>query len=635
MVRKDARFEGLPDGAARYVKSVARRVSMGLKVNREVCNELIDHFTYALRDCSEGDKSARAEQLIADFGSPKLLGKLIRRGKMRCRPLWRKAITRGFQGVGLLILLYGLWVTTGTPTISVDYVARLNELARPGVPEDQNAWPHYKRAMTLYVEPGQVLEESPVMDYRISPGHYAQVTYLTTAELTNLRKWLYAELADLTTEQLADLRKWLDDNEPAWQEFEAGSREPYCWCEFPALKPGEPLLQLKLPPLRVARVKLPRLSHLEWLGRAGAWRSRIVLEEGKVSEAVDSLLASDRAGMHLLSGRGMLIEQLVGMGIGDLACQELLRLARADGLAAGDLARAQAGLEAVSAGGFPPLSCEGERLVVLDVVQLCFTEGGPGGGHLIPGRVAPYLHFRPNYPPDLLPPIVPAILMSAVGGGRGETVSAINEYFDLVEARGKLTPYMLREGGLQGWSRKYIESVGGPLNDFVDGQCPSVTYAGEFAFRAKATHEATIAVLALRRWRVERGKYPDDLRSLLEAGYLEALPQDPYSDGPLRYARRGEDFILYSVGANFRDDGGASDPERPWGVTNTLPDTPGLDHVFWPLPERGRAEVSLLGGSPPVEPGRGSVPGNGAAGETRPTSLPAGSQPAEVLAPGR
>ena len=76
----------------------------------------------------------------------------------------------------------------------------------------------------------------------------------------------------------------------------------------------------------------------------------------------------------------------------------------------------------------------------------------------------------------------------------------------------------------------------------------------------------------------QRSEYPEDLNELTPAGYLKQLPSDPYSDGMLKYERRGEDFVLYSLGADFDDDGGVQTPNDPWAEKQ-----PSGDHVFWPV----------------------------------------------------
>ena len=34
------------------------------------------------------------------------------------------------------------------------------------------------------------------------------------------------------------------------------------------------------------------------------------------------------------------------------------------------------------------------------------------------------------------------------------------------------------------------------------------------------------------------------------------MPGDPFAKDPLKYSRKGDDFILYSIGADMKDDGG-------------------------------------------------------------------------------
>ena len=43
----------------------------------------------------------------------------------------------------------------------------------------------------------------------------------------------------------------------------------------------------------------------------------------------------------------------------------------------------------------------------------------------------------------------------------------------------------------------------------------------------------------------------NNLEELLDAGYIKAMPMDPFSDKPLVYRKTKENFILYSVGQKF------------------------------------------------------------------------------------
>jgi hypothetical protein len=62
--------------------------------------------------------------------------------------------------------------------------------------------------------------------------------------------------------------------------------------------------------------------------------------------------------------------------------------------------------------------------------------------------------------------------------------------------------------------------------------------------------------LALHAFRRDHGKLPATLTELMPA-LLDAIPIDPFSNQPLLYRPKGDEFELYSVGVDGRDDNGA------------------------------------------------------------------------------
>lgn len=63
--------------------------------------------------------------------------------------------------------------------------------------------------------------------------------------------------------------------------------------------------------------------------------------------------------------------------------------------------------------------------------------------------------------------------------------------------------------------------------------------------------------IALERYRLAHGMFPESLEALAPK-YLDPVPQDVIDGGPLKYRRLADDrFLLYSVGWNQTDDGGA------------------------------------------------------------------------------
>jgi len=75
---------------------------------------------------------------------------------------------------------------------------------------------------------------------------------------------------------------------------------------------------------------------------------------------------------------------------------------------------------------------------------------------------------------------------------------------------------------------------------------------------ANTQNALLMVTLALRAYKMEHGVYPATLAALAP-NYLQAVPDDPFAlSGALRYKRQGARYILYSVGPDGKDDGGAA-----------------------------------------------------------------------------
>jgi len=78
--------------------------------------------------------------------------------------------------------------------------------------------------------------------------------------------------------------------------------------------------------------------------------------------------------------------------------------------------------------------------------------------------------------------------------------------------------------------------------------------------RAENLSHMVRTVIALKRYRLRNGDYPDHLDQLLP-DYLPSVPIDWYDGLPLKYRRtEGDGFLLYSVGPNGIDEGGDATP---------------------------------------------------------------------------
>jgi hypothetical protein len=80
-------------------------------------------------------------------------------------------------------------------------------------------------------------------------------------------------------------------------------------------------------------------------------------------------------------------------------------------------------------------------------------------------------------------------------------------------------------------------------------------YAMRAAYGQTSANEARIGI-ALERYRLAHGNYPDSLEALAPQD-LDKIPHDIIGGQPLKYSRKPDgSFILYSIGWNGTDDGG-------------------------------------------------------------------------------
>ena len=96
---------------------------------------------------------------------------------------------------------------------------------------------------------------------------------------------------------------------------------------------------------------------------------------------------------------------------------------------------------------------------------------------------------------------------------------------------------------------------------------PVFSQAGFKWFQTRTNRALCITYLALRAYRLEKGGDAPSLDALVVAGYVKAVPADPFSPthAPLRY-QAGK---LWSVGPDAKDDGGKPiDMEGKKGFVN-------------------------------------------------------------------
>lgn len=546
--------ELLPTDIAKFIELIIKKMRYRKKVRDEVKAELACHFEDELKDCkTDADRQQKAQSLIEEFGDPKLLAILLRRAKKRCRPLWRTVVVRTFQVTGvsmLCLILYAASFLIAKPNLKVDYVEVFNKMAKSEISDEDNAWPDYEKAIEAFVEPNEQLIEKSVRDLHEN--------YLSSP---------YRSFSDLDENLRANIRDWLEQNQTAINHLLEASTKPYYFREYNVGEHNQDKCAIG--------ILLPYGKKLREISKASVWQARMQQEQGQITEALETSLALIRIGRHFQS-RLTLIEQLNGRAFSNLGHYEILRILKAKEFKAEELLNLQNGLKHIHPGDFPLMNVESEKFLFRDIVQQVFTDGGIGGGHLIPNRLAFLLTSLTSVNEELDNLIY--LPVSLVHARRNKTLEKANQVYDEAIELSRMTPYSKHI------SNRSIEKSVETLSEYrfflFRKFLAALDHISTLSYRTRALHEATLTVIALRRWQLEKDAFPENLTQLVDFGYMEKLPMDPFSDKPLVYRKKGDDFILYSVGYNFTDDGGK------WGLDDLKRKrrwSRNGDSLFWPI----------------------------------------------------
>jgi len=97
---------------------------------------------------------------------------------------------------------------------------------------------------------------------------------------------------------------------------------------------------------------------------------------------------------------------------------------------------------------------------------------------------------------------------------------------------------------------------------YVGLMVPMAQSFGESSWRNQALLRCAIVALAVERYRIAHGHWPDSLLSLVPE-FLAKVPLDPYDAKPLHYGRLADGVVIYSIGPDETDNGGKIDRKYP------------------------------------------------------------------------
>jgi len=311
----------------------------------------------------------------------------------------------------------------------------------------------------------------------------------------------------------------------------------------------------------------------------------LAAEQSRYEDAFRDLISCYRLGHNTKRG-GTLVEQLVGIAVEALTVRTLRDVLAEFEIDSATLAALQRDLEKMAEGeDFAP-DFKAEKLIAYDAIQRCFTGGRFGGGHLC---LEGLKRFDALTTSDIIESFLEEkrwlapIHILFTHPNRHETREMVDRLYDFWDEMSRKNPAQLRAENID-IEDQMMEIIRG--NILLEILVPALGRIGELCHRIQTDVQATVAVLGLLRYKKDKGFYPENLKELMDAGYLKQLPTDLYSNKPLVYKRVGDGFTLYSLGADFDDDDGL---RSKWGKG----EPEGGDQLFWPVESPEEREERL------------------------------------------
>lgn len=441
----------------------------------------------------------------------------------------------------------------------VDYFAVINDRMSAGVTPENNAAIPLVQALGPAALEGAADEihfrlEIPLpavdVQYLVSSTGFGQApaepgtmgTVDASFDQTMSRAW--------TRDEFPDTAAWIDANAaPLELVHEAARREKFFLPLVPAA--GNPdLINVTLP-----------LQHCRMIARLLTARAMLQLGEGELEGANQDLLACHQLAGHV-GQSPFLLNALLAMAIDAIALKGDAALL-ADPRLTPDLARRMLA-ERQSLQPLPDVAQvidADERFMMIDSVYRLLRGGANPAAGMAP---VPVLGIDGNVALTAMNDVydeAAAALRIESFTERHAQLESVDQKLSARAAAGRnpvATVLKALVGARSAASRQMSDTLLALL-------APAIVSAQTAEDRATARRRLLMVGCALAVHRGEQGEYPADLNALVP-GLLEAAPLDPFGDQPFLYRRKDDGgYVLFSVGDNLADDGGATADSEPKG----------------------------------------------------------------------
>jgi hypothetical protein len=526
------------------IRSMILRVTRASRLWRweraDLAVELCAHFGDGL------DAGRTAEQLIEEFGDPKIAGRLMGRGKKRCRPLaWHMLRWTGRSMAALLVVYIGfaIYYMTGQVGPIVDYSAQINAKAA-AVPVEDRAWPIYRQALL----PLKDVEEFPWDGYSRPP-------------LPGETGWEKTEaFLDRHAQTLSGLRAAAQ--KPGLGYIATSVIAPEDRQLFGTEAPIEPqAVSDQHQPHMLIAILLPHMAKLRQASQLLGQSAIRSAAKGNGKEAIEDVESMLNVARHVRE-TAILINDLVAMAIVSQASTTTRAIVERYPAALNEdlLIRLAHGFAATNQIFRPRL--DHERLGYRDLIQRLYTDDGNGDGRLVVqgiatwGEVGPLLDGGPGGDSDsvVLTALMPALV--AIAPSRKQ---ALDDYELIVGMQERWADKPLWEMDRRPAAAKFEQWKGSLRSKlrhlWVLLMAPALSRVFVVSELHLAERDATLVLIAVELHRKRHGQWPDSLEVLVP-NMLPTMVRDRFDGAPLRYRLEKNGPVIYSVGVDRNDDGG-------------------------------------------------------------------------------
>lgn len=244
------------------------------------------------------------------------------------------------------------------------------------------------------------------------------------------------------------------------------------------------------------------------------------------------------------------------------------------------------------------IALEGERALMLDIIQDTHTDDSHGNGRLIPAELAAYEEWMFLFPDPL--DVVPVWRYGRIGNlawfvfpDRRETTRPTNEYFDRMIEFAAMPIGERRSSAFDEYESEWSRAL--PRNQiilrelFAGGASHAITEGERMLLELAGCR----IMIALKAYQATHGRFPDGLERLVPE-FLAEIPLDPITGESFAYRLAPDDdphgrpYLLYSIGLDGQDNQGRMiEDGRPSGVISTHKSSDAISTYKWSESARG------------------------------------------------